>query len=75
MLRTAGEVRTYSLATFFDGYRHMDPPVLDEQQRFTYNSSTQTLDAVYRTCLKGKDGERELGNSMLSARHYDNIYD
>ena len=50
----------------------IDMPMLADQQEFIYISSVRTQDIVWRTCLewwmRGTDGERESGKSMLSAR-------
>ena len=49
-----------------------DTPVSTDQQKFTYINSVLTLDAVKKTCQKRwlieKDGEKELKETVLSAR-------
>ena len=42
----SGKVRTSLLLLFLYEHLHMKPPILDDQQRFTYISSIRTLDAV-----------------------------
>ena len=46
MLGTAAEVKTNSLVAFSDGLLHTDTPVLTDQQKLTYISFVQSLDAI-----------------------------
>ena len=56
---------------FSYGLSYMDVPVWADQEVLTYISSVPTLDAVLKTCQEqqriGTDGEKESGNTMLSA--------
>ena len=53
----------------------MDEQVLADQQELTYNSYVRTQDVVQKTfrkwCTIGTNSERELGKSVLAARHDD----
>ena len=44
MRDTAGEARMKSSVTIFNGPLHMDVPVLDDQEKNTYNGSVWTQD-------------------------------
>ena len=44
MCDTAGEARMKLSVTFSYGTPHMDVPVLDDQEKHTYNSSVWTKD-------------------------------
>ena len=48
MLDTAGEIRSYSLATFSERLQHMDMPGLTRQLGLTYISSVRTFDVIQR---------------------------
>ena len=52
MLSTVGEVRINSEAMFSSGLLHMDSLVLPDEQKFTFISSVQMLDAVYMNIQK-----------------------
>ena len=71
MRDTVAEARTKSSVTFSYGPRHMDEPVLDNQEH-TYTSSVWTQDVVWRICRErwmiGMICERDSGKSLLAAR-------
>ena len=59
----------------FYGLLHKDTPVLANQQKLTFISSVQTLDAVEKTCQARwqteMDSEKESKESVLLACHDD----
>ena len=57
---------------FSYGLLHMDTPVLNDHQKFTFISSVLTLDVILKTHQEqwttGTDGKIESRKSMLTAR-------
>ena len=60
MLKLAQKRRLVDECKNTNGLLRMDTPVLADKRKFSYNSSTQTLDASRRTKMKiRRDNEKE----------------
>ena len=78
MWGTDGNERMNLWAIFSYGLLYMDTPVLADQQRLTYISSVQTVDAAKRTFLEwwiiGIDSKRDSVQSTQLDIDDDDIY-
>ena len=73
------EMQVQTHVTFFYGPLHMDGPVMAGHQELIYISCVHIQGVVWKTYMeqwmRGTDGEKESGKSVLSARLDDDWLD